>query len=178
MENSQGNSVNPPISLMIDGTAVAMIVASIATRPVESITAIRTGPRSDRSPTSFSVTLFTYPGSGVSSGRPGEKRAGSPRRTHRVTASTLGVTILCRRRCSEHDHGGLPSPAGGERLQVAVAEIVVQHRPEPGALLAGRLVRLHRAALADQIDGRRRMRSQVEQPGRIGGVPAVHGQRD
>src|SRR3954454_2381051 len=35
----------------MDGTAVAMTVASMATRAVESITPMRTGPRSDRKPT-------------------------------------------------------------------------------------------------------------------------------
>jgi hypothetical protein len=52
------------MSSTIDGTAVAMIVESMAMSPVESITASRTGPRSDRSPTLFSVTLQSYPAKG------------------------------------------------------------------------------------------------------------------
>src|ERR1700753_2654257 len=55
MEKSQGNSEKPPISLTIEGTAVAMIVESTATRAVASITAMRTGPRSDRKPTLFEL---------------------------------------------------------------------------------------------------------------------------
>src|SRR3954447_16926030 len=51
-ENSHGNWWNPPSSRTIDGTAVETIVASRATRAVDSMTAISTGPRSDRSPTS------------------------------------------------------------------------------------------------------------------------------
>lgn len=44
--------MNPPRSATTLGTAVARIVASIATSPVLSITARRIGPRSLRSPTS------------------------------------------------------------------------------------------------------------------------------
>src|SRR6476469_9950273 len=55
MENSHGNDVNPPRSETTDGTAVARIVASIATSPMLSITASRIGPRSLRSPTSARV---------------------------------------------------------------------------------------------------------------------------
>src|SRR5690349_17707717 len=51
MENSQGNWVKPPTSCTMEGTAVAMIVLSSATRPVVSIRAPRTGPRSDLNPT-------------------------------------------------------------------------------------------------------------------------------
>src|SRR3954447_11508458 len=51
LENNHGNWVNPPRSSTTAGTAVARIVASIATRPTLSITASRIGPRSDRSPT-------------------------------------------------------------------------------------------------------------------------------
>src|SRR3954451_7588680 len=47
------------MSRTTDGTAVAMIVESIATRAVDSITAARTGPRSDRSPTLLSDTCTT-----------------------------------------------------------------------------------------------------------------------
>src|SRR5512132_1434743 len=39
------------MSATIDGTAVAMIVESTAIRPVASMTAPRTGPRSERRPT-------------------------------------------------------------------------------------------------------------------------------
>src|SRR4249919_3122839 len=52
MENIHGNDVNPPRSETTDGTAVARIVASMATRPMLSITASRIGPRSLRNPTS------------------------------------------------------------------------------------------------------------------------------
>src|SRR3954466_2642482 len=50
MENSHGNWVKPPTSCTIEGTAVAIIVLSRATRPVVSIKAPRTGPRSDLNP--------------------------------------------------------------------------------------------------------------------------------
>src|SRR5690349_324436 len=49
------------MSRTIDGTAVAMIVESMAMRPVESIMASRTGPRAERSPTLLSVTVRIYP---------------------------------------------------------------------------------------------------------------------
>ncbi len=42
----------------MDGTAVARIVASIATSPVVSIRAIRMGPRSERKPTLARVISF------------------------------------------------------------------------------------------------------------------------
>ena len=43
--------MKPPRSATIVGTAVARIVASMATRPVVTMIAIRIGPRSDRKPT-------------------------------------------------------------------------------------------------------------------------------
>ena len=46
---------NPPSSRTIEGTAVASTVASMAMRPVETISASSTGPRSDRSPTADSA---------------------------------------------------------------------------------------------------------------------------
>src|SRR5690349_17042909 len=56
MENSQGNWVKPPRSSTTDGTAVARIVASMATNDVDSITASSTGPRSERRPTAERAT--------------------------------------------------------------------------------------------------------------------------
>src|SRR6476659_4063946 len=56
MENIHGNDVNPPRSETTAGTAVARIVASMATSPMLSITATRIGPRSLRRPTSARVT--------------------------------------------------------------------------------------------------------------------------
>src|SRR5664279_757404 len=50
-ENSQGNWENPPRSATIEGTAVATMVESSATREVASISEIRIGPRSERKPT-------------------------------------------------------------------------------------------------------------------------------
>ena len=50
-ENSQGNCAKPPTSRTIDGTAVARIVASMAMRPVDTMSASRMGPRSERRPT-------------------------------------------------------------------------------------------------------------------------------
>src|SRR5215218_2522277 len=50
-EKSHGNDSNPPKSRTIDGTAVATMVESMATSPVDSIRAIRMGPRSERNPT-------------------------------------------------------------------------------------------------------------------------------
>src|ERR1700754_3603589 len=55
MENSQGNWEKPPTSPTMDGTAVAMMVLSRATRPVQSIRAASTGPRSERKPTPLEV---------------------------------------------------------------------------------------------------------------------------
>ena len=46
------------MSATIDGTAVARIVASIAISPVESITAMSTGPRSERNPTAEVLPTF------------------------------------------------------------------------------------------------------------------------
>ena len=46
------------MSSTIDGTAVATMVASIATRPVASISAIRMGPRRDRNPTPSATVLM------------------------------------------------------------------------------------------------------------------------
>ena len=57
--------MKPPRSPTTEGTAVARIVVSIATRPTLSITASRTGPRSLRSPTSARLTAgvaLTYGG--------------------------------------------------------------------------------------------------------------------
>src|SRR6478735_2207893 len=50
-EKSQGKEEKPPTSRTIDGTAVATMVESMATSPVDSIRAMRMGPRSDRNPT-------------------------------------------------------------------------------------------------------------------------------
>ena len=55
MEKSHGNELNPPRSLTMDGTAVARIVESMATRPVVNMRAIRMGPRSERNPTPAAV---------------------------------------------------------------------------------------------------------------------------
>ena len=57
MENSHGNWLSPPRSRTTAGTAAARIVASMATSPVLSITASKTGPRSLRSPTLARVIL-------------------------------------------------------------------------------------------------------------------------
>src|SRR6185312_3566780 len=51
MENSHGNCEKPPRSFTMEGTAVARMVESIATRPVVSMSAMRIGPRSERKPT-------------------------------------------------------------------------------------------------------------------------------
>src|SRR5207342_1563583 len=59
IENIHGNDVNPPRSETTDGTAVARIVASIATSPMLSITASRIGPRSLRRPTEARLTRGT-----------------------------------------------------------------------------------------------------------------------
>src|SRR5690349_18982977 len=56
MENSQGNWANPPRSRTIEGTAVARMVESMAISPTLSMMDSRTGPRSDRKPTSALVT--------------------------------------------------------------------------------------------------------------------------
>src|SRR6476646_3338547 len=58
MENSQGNCEKDPRSPTIEGTAVARIVASRATSAVDSISAMSTGPRSDRSPTAAGFSGF------------------------------------------------------------------------------------------------------------------------
>src|SRR6185312_7110085 len=58
MENSQGNWAKPPRSLTMDGTAVARMVESIATRPVDSMSAMRMGPRSERKPTLLGSLLL------------------------------------------------------------------------------------------------------------------------
>src|SRR6185369_10147175 len=58
-ENSHGNWANPPTSRTIDGTAVARIVASIAMRPVDTMRASRTGPRSERRPTAAREVVLT-----------------------------------------------------------------------------------------------------------------------
>src|SRR3954454_19393855 len=50
-ENSHGNSAKPPRLATIDGTAVGMTVAAMATRAVDSMMPMSTGPRSDRKPT-------------------------------------------------------------------------------------------------------------------------------
>src|SRR3954451_24291832 len=68
MENIQGNDVNPPRSATTEGTAVARIVASMATRPMLSITASRMGPRSLRRPTDARLTRAS--GEAVTSGQP------------------------------------------------------------------------------------------------------------
>jgi hypothetical protein len=57
-ENSHGNEENPPTSRTIDGTAVATMVESIATRPVDSIKAMRMGPRSERNPTPWARAVI------------------------------------------------------------------------------------------------------------------------
>jgi len=58
-ENSQGNWTNPPMPATIDCTAVAMTVESIATSPVDSIMASRSGPRADRRPIPVLSVLAT-----------------------------------------------------------------------------------------------------------------------
>src|SRR4051794_36052124 len=50
------------MSRTIDGTAVAMIVESMATSPVDSMTAMSTGPRAERNPTLLPDTFGTSPG--------------------------------------------------------------------------------------------------------------------
>ena len=63
IEKSHGNCEKPPMSATIEGTAVARIVASMATRPVESMSAMSTGPRSERNPTAVcSVTFLLVAG--------------------------------------------------------------------------------------------------------------------
>ncbi|GAP53808.1 hypothetical protein AHiyo6_03730 [Arthrobacter sp. Hiyo6] len=47
------------MSCTIEGTAVATIVESIATRPVESIRAMRMGPRLERKPTPSAGVVIT-----------------------------------------------------------------------------------------------------------------------
>jgi hypothetical protein len=47
------------MSCTIDGTAVATIVESIATKPVESIKEINMGPRFERKPTPSAGTVVT-----------------------------------------------------------------------------------------------------------------------
>src|SRR5215213_8487872 len=61
MENSQGNWAKPPRSPTTEGTAVAMTVDAMATRPVDSITPMSTGPRSDRKPTPEDRCSLTPP---------------------------------------------------------------------------------------------------------------------
>ncbi|GAA0383537.1 hypothetical protein GCM10009530_37980 [Microbispora corallina] len=61
MENSHGNCEKPPRSPTTDGTAVAMIVLSSATRPVQSMMAASTGPRSDLRPTPVRVVAVVTP---------------------------------------------------------------------------------------------------------------------
>ena len=58
MENSHGKLLNPPSSPTIVGTAVARMVASIATRPVVTMIAMRMGPRSERNPTPAAVAVL------------------------------------------------------------------------------------------------------------------------
>src|SRR5689334_137784 len=81
------------MSLTIDGTAVAMIVESMAMRPVESITASRTGPRADRSPTLFSVTTGTYPRKAVTV----RHTAGESARSRRRPSGGAGPIRTLRR---------------------------------------------------------------------------------
>lgn len=65
MENNQGNWENPPRLRTTEGTAVAMMVASSATRDVVSISEMRIGPRSDRNPTAESAELSEVLGAGL-----------------------------------------------------------------------------------------------------------------
>src|SRR3954465_474732 len=58
MEKSQGNCEKDPRSPTIEGTAVARMVASRATSAVDSISAMSTGPRSDRRPTAAGFSGF------------------------------------------------------------------------------------------------------------------------
>ncbi len=58
-ENSHGNWAKPPMPATMDCTAVAMTVESMATRPVESIMASSSGPRSDRRPMPALSTFAT-----------------------------------------------------------------------------------------------------------------------
>src|SRR5690349_20873105 len=60
MENSHGKDVKPPRSSTTEGTAVARIVASIATSPTLSMTASSTGPRSLRRPTAERGTRVVW----------------------------------------------------------------------------------------------------------------------
>src|SRR5829696_1168823 len=77
MENSHGNSAKPPSSATTEGTAVAMTVASMATSAVDSMMPIRTGPRSDRKPTSTDAAArSTLTGQTVD--RLGERWASDP----------------------------------------------------------------------------------------------------
>src|SRR6478735_12391406 len=57
-EKSQGKEEKPPTSRTIDGTAVATMVESMATSPVDSIKAMRIGPRSERNPTPWARAVI------------------------------------------------------------------------------------------------------------------------
>ena len=61
MENSHGNWENEPRSRTIEGTAVARIVASSATSAVQSMSPIRTGPRSERRPMAEGLSVTVIP---------------------------------------------------------------------------------------------------------------------
>src|SRR6478736_9988945 len=73
-EKSQGKDAKPPTSRTIEGTAVATIVESIATRPVESIRAMRIGPRVERKPTPSLVVVTGFVPVVVHAGRRPEPR--------------------------------------------------------------------------------------------------------
>jgi hypothetical protein len=93
----------------LHGTAVAMIVESIAMRPVESITASRVGPRSDRSPTFFSVTTNAYPMKAVTA-RPGQRESARSRRRDRHRQVVVSRGLPWAEGCSS---GTQPSRTGG-----------------------------------------------------------------
>ena len=106
-ENSHGNCANPPTSPTIDGTAVARIVASMAIRPVDTMRASRTGPRSERRPTPLREDGLTSrckvgcpPGIPAAVQATGEGVAHPPRREARsvgMAAHYMSTTSTCPR---------------------------------------------------------------------------------
>src|SRR5580765_2509519 len=129
-ENSQGNSANPPTSRTIVGTAVARTVVSIAMRPVATMMASSTGPRSERSPTAA--------------------RAVGPT-TYCKSRQLLSIPMVRGFRTRPDSSGGAGEPDDLGQQPVDLAD---DRELRPGVLLGGRALGRLPVLVQCRLDGR------------------------
>src|SRR5665647_1711888 len=131
-ENSHGNSGKPPMPATIDCTAVAMTVESMATSPVESIMASRSGPRSDRRPIPALSTLATGSPDLVRHGLQAVTVPGYSRRVL-VTVRLGPRAYSCRTSRREQTYGWAGAAHGARRPGRVGSQRVYERVGGPGA---------------------------------------------